>query len=86
MARVASAISDAGFVALLGYGGFRFAAAAAPCNGNMASCPVLAPFILVSIALVVVAYFALGFMLWGSTPAQRLFRVPVITDPGDEIV
>ncbi|GAC1404033.1 MAG: hypothetical protein NVSMB52_17850 [Chloroflexota bacterium] len=83
MRQISAAFLDAGAAALMGYIGFRVAFWGAPCGAEIADCFPLTPLVVACVAFLVAVYFAVGFLLWNSTPAQRLLRRESIHDGDD---
>jgi hypothetical protein len=73
MRSVLAAITDAAFVAVLGFVGFRFALWATPCGNNLADCFPLAPLIVVCVVLGIAGYFGASYLAWRVTPGQKVF-------------
>lgn len=73
MRRALAAGLDAVSAALLSYLGFRLGDAAAACK-DPGSCPLLAPLIVFCVLAAVLLYFGAGYLLWRSTPGERLLR------------
>jgi hypothetical protein len=72
MRHVLASLMDAAVAALLGLAGFRLGLASAPCS-EPGNCFAQVPLILLGIVVGVLLYFGVGYLLWRSTPGERLF-------------
>jgi hypothetical protein len=67
-----ASVLDTVAVGALAYGAFRFGVAVAPCK-DQGECIILTPVVIACLVAAVVTYFAAGFVLFRSTPGQRVF-------------
>jgi hypothetical protein len=72
MKRLVATLIDTVAVFALGYAGFLLAETAASCGPPGTSCPLLTPVVLLFVLVLVAAYFGAGYLLWRSTPGERL--------------
>lgn len=71
MRTVLAALVDTAAVVVLAFIGFRLAVSSAPCS-DLGDCAVLTPLVVILAALLVAAYFVVGYLAWRRTPGDRL--------------
>jgi hypothetical protein len=74
MRRSLASVTDAIATALGGFLGFRLALAVTPC-ASLTDCAVLTPAIILAVLIALSLYFGAGYLLWHTTPGQRIFRL-----------